>query len=796
MPEKNQAITNYITNISKQLNEQYKGIMSDDKIQKVIEMFQNSFEILEYIIKKINELAEQAIKNYIEEREKRYNPELVKKNHEEIYSKLETLIQKLNEKGVDYQLAGALCAYIKYGEESQRTHDDIDINLNEKDISKFKEVCEEMGLHFKDDRMTTPRVLKNGIPAGEHEVIATLDDSDFHIGAFCFERLEDGTIVNKGYYHNDAGEIFTRNDIMPPEMAREVFGRETVDFRGHPIIITPPEYVYKLKSYTKKDKDMADIAFMEDRIDKEKLQRLSSLSSRVEHVRVETLNNDIGQNFNYHTHTMHSGHSKNSSDEEILEAAKKAGFTMLGFSEHIPNPSLVLPDEDNRMLLSEVDEYISSINALKQKNPRMTILSGFEAEYDPMKESFLGEMRDKVDYMILGQHFVSRGLAQVSPNNNPNYPIEYANMISKAIDSGIFDIVAHPDIFMKYRDTMETEETKKLFDENSILASQIICEKARDMGIPIEINFGSTEKNATLSDGKLEYPHPAFWDVAKEIEGLKVLYGVDAHNLGAFENIKESYDKVSQITEMVSDKIIKENYSPVIARQNNPKLQEAYRKGQANALTFESQMVNQLLTGIANNIPNELDSENIAIGIGTGLNSAMQSCVDAASRKDNNTISEISKIAEDSTELSISDKKARIEREKKVVDETNRVLASQQGCIENAKNNVLNAMNMGCERKEEYINVVTQLTEHNTTKNLEHKQQIEEHISSFQQTKTGEKVFQNQIGQARQLKKTNPNPNANSSNGFVDVILLSLFVTFVIGVAVGIGYMLFKISIG
>ena len=30
-------------------------------------------------------------------------------------------------------------------------------------------------------------------------------------------------------------------------------------------------------------------------------------------------------------------------------------------------------------------------------------------------------------------------------------------MISKAIDSGIFDIVAHPDIFMKYRDTMETE---------------------------------------------------------------------------------------------------------------------------------------------------------------------------------------------------------------------------------------------------------------------------------------------------------------------------------------------------
>ncbi len=53
-----------------------------------------------------------------------------------------------------------MCAYIKYGVESNRIHDDIDINLNEADISKFKEVCEEMGLQFHDDRLTTPRILK------------------------------------------------------------------------------------------------------------------------------------------------------------------------------------------------------------------------------------------------------------------------------------------------------------------------------------------------------------------------------------------------------------------------------------------------------------------------------------------------------------------------------------------------------------------------------------------------------------------------------------------------------------
>lgn len=100
--------------------------------------------------------------------------------------------------------------------------------------------------------------------------------------------------------------------------------------------------------------------------------------------------NSLGQNFNYHTHTYRSGHSEYASDEEILQVAKSVGISMLGFSEHIPNPNLILPDEDHRMLLFEVDGYIASINKMKQDNPDMTILVGFEAEFDPMKESFLG----------------------------------------------------------------------------------------------------------------------------------------------------------------------------------------------------------------------------------------------------------------------------------------------------------------------------------------------------------------------------------------------------------------------
>lgn len=501
--------------------------------------------------------------------------------------------------------------------------------------------------------------------------------------------------------------------------------------------------------------------------------------------------NGFNQEFNYHTHTYRSGDSEYASDDEMLQTAKNVGISMLGFSEYIPNPGFILPDENYRMLLSEVDGYIASINKVKQDNPDMIVLVGFEAEFDPMKEAFLGEMRNKVDYMILGQHFVNRGLQTVSPKNNPNYPIEYANMVNKAIESGIFDIVAHPDSFMQFRDTIIDEEGKRLFDENAIIASQIICEKARDMGIPIEINLSPALNNQISSDGNLTYPHPTFWKVAKEVEGLKIIKGVDAHNLGAFRDIPKAEQLIVNIERMVSDKLITGSYNPVVLRQNNLKLQDAYKQGQESALTFEAHMISQIVNGSLANATEDLDSEGLIAVMITALNDTMQNCIDLATGKDKKTIEEISRIA-DSGELSNKDKRAKIERKKQVIEETNQILANQQRTIENAKNNVVNAMNLGCKTKQEYLNIVTQMTQYNTTKKAEQKRKIEEHISSFWQSKTGKKTHFKNMKSAYQLKSA----NNNSSTGFIDIVILSLIVTFIIGIVVGIGYMLYKYNIG
>ena len=505
----------------------------------------------------------------------------------------------------------------------------------------------------------------------------------------------------------------------------------------------------------------------------------------------EDKTNRFAQKFNYHTHTYRSGHSEYTSDEKILESAKQAGINMLGFSEHVPNPGLVFPDEDHRMLLSEVDEYIESINKLKQDNPNMTILSGFEAEFDPMKEAFLGEIREKVDYMILGQHFVTKDTQLITQTNNPNYPLEYAKMVCKGIESGIFDIIAHPDCFMSYRDTI-SDNNKELYKTNCIEASHMICKKAAEVGIPLEINMGDSLKEPIqlLNDGYLGCPHPLFWEVAKYYD-VKVLKGIDAHCRQAFKDLDIGQQLINNIENLVSDKMLNNSYDPVNARQNNEKLQMLYKKHQENALTYETHMISQIVNETLKNVDNSAESENIANALDTSLNAIINRCVDGANKKEETIVNEISKI-NDLQELSPNDKKEKLKRKKQALNEKNLVLANQQRTLDTAESNVFAAMNMGCETKDEYKNFITQMTQYQSTNNKNQKEKIEQNISNYRQSKTEQKNNSQNVDKPKVLKKT----NHTSSSGFVNAINLAIIIVVIIVVGIVIGYILYKSTIG
>ena len=72
----------------------------------------------------------------------------------------------------------------------------------------------------------------------------------------------------------------------------------------------------------------------------------------------------IMQKFNYHTHTYRCKHAKGTDEEYVLKAIE-AGYTVLGFSDHAPYRDY--PSDRSHMDFEQLDDYIDSINYLKEK---------------------------------------------------------------------------------------------------------------------------------------------------------------------------------------------------------------------------------------------------------------------------------------------------------------------------------------------------------------------------------------------------------------------------------------------
>lgn len=487
------------------------------------------------------------------------------------------------------------------------------------------------------------------------------------------------------------------------------------------------------------------------------------------------LKNDF-QTFNYHTHTNRCGHAGISEDREYVERARANGITQLGFSDHVPVPELAYQDSEHQMHISEVDEYVESIRNLQAENPDMKINVGFEVEFDPMKEQFFGELREKVDYMILGQHFVPSSNGLVKKNNNPDYPIKYANMLCKAMESGIFDIVAHPDIFMEYRDSLASEEAKRQFDDNAVVASHMICNKAKEIGIPIELNFAGIDKGQIMSDGKYSYPHPTFWKIASET-GVQVLYGVDAHDPSQFDKMGWNKKIADQIIDPEKLNIVSPNYNPVEARKNNSKLQELYTKGQQLATTYETNLTQLLVFRMLSGFPETTRMDELLPGEVDQMFENVSELMNKEAKAEKIKISMEKKSAEPAAEQEFQSK--RTEQILQHIEETH---INRQNVLDRTKQALQYSIEIGCKSKHDVISTVSKITEANSTKKESTKEKL---IANIEQTK--------QISQEKQQHDNSKGNNtATNNNGFTNTNSLILIITFICGIIICIGYIVYK----
>lgn len=266
------------------------------------------------------------------------------------------------------------------------------------------------------------------------------------------------------------------------------------------------------------------------------------------------------QNFNYHTHTERCGHAEKGYDDEgYVKEAFKTGIKFLAFTDHIPFANTKDTKTNVRMSYSEIDEYLQSIINLKDKYKGVVnIETGFEFEYIPEDLEHISRMKSMVDKMILGQHFIldSQGNIKYFSSKQDltdREMIQYVSLIGKALKDEIPDIIAHPDLFLKYRES---------FGDKEEFITRQLCELTQKYQVPMEINLNeiyreymkakskipnsTEEEQIKLAMSKIKYPNKRFWEIVSEYD-VKVLFGIDAHLEGQILNNEISYRVAKEI---------------------------------------------------------------------------------------------------------------------------------------------------------------------------------------------------------------------------------------------------------
>lgn len=228
---------------------------------------------------------------------------------------------------------------------------------------------------------------------------------------------------------------------------------------------------------------------------------------------------------NYHTHNYRCKHAVGSIEDYIEEAIRE-GYDEIGISDHLPHPNKDI-DNQSRMTYEDLSTYFKEIDEAREKyKDKIVIKKAIEAEYFEDYAWLYKELKEeyKVDYLILGVHFFPyEGTFQYIGRRvaTPELLETYVDYVIKSMESGLFEYMAHPDLFgMSYRE----------WDEHAIKQSRRILETAERLDIAIEINVNGLKKEKLKYNlgERCPYPIKDFWELSKEYN-VRVIIGVDAH---------------------------------------------------------------------------------------------------------------------------------------------------------------------------------------------------------------------------------------------------------------------------
>ena len=231
----------------------------------------------------------------------------------------------------------------------------------------------------------------------------------------------------------------------------------------------------------------------------------------------------------YHSHTPLCRHATGE-PEAYVDAALLAGVSEYGIADHAP--LLPEPFDDWRMLERDLPEYCRWIErARTHAGGRLAIRAGLECDWLPGCEAWIEQLsaRHGWDYLIGSVHYLRDEASGAWDFDNPKWLGRWAaqdvtalwttywNAYAAMAESGLFDILGHPDLVKKFG-FVPAGDLARFYEPavDAVAAS----------GCVIELNTAGWHKPC----GEC-YPAPRFLELACSA-GIPLVLSSDAHAPG------------------------------------------------------------------------------------------------------------------------------------------------------------------------------------------------------------------------------------------------------------------------
>jgi len=224
----------------------------------------------------------------------------------------------------------------------------------------------------------------------------------------------------------------------------------------------------------------------------------------------------------YHTHTPLCQHATGE-PHEYVRRAFELGLREIGFSDHSPMPADDF--DDWRMKLEEFPIYLEKVSKAQNKYPNIPVKLGLEVDFFDGEEAWcekLAEMAD-FDYLIGSVHYIAPGWDMDNPKWIGRWKGQaaveeiwssYWEIYTRCVASGLFDILAHPDLPKKFGFRPEGDLRKYYEPAIEAAAKADVC---------FEINTAGWRKEV-----KEAYPSLEFLRMANKA-GIPLVISSDAH---------------------------------------------------------------------------------------------------------------------------------------------------------------------------------------------------------------------------------------------------------------------------